>query len=72
MVFVAQDADTPVGKFVGVPIPVANVVVCVMFVNVVFIHKVGVEEAVLVVIAGVIVIIPVAFTVPQPPVNGIE
>ena len=72
MVLVAQAAVTPVGSPVAVPIPVAPVVVCVIFVKAVLIHKVGVLEATLVVLAGVTVIVPVAFTVPQPPVNGIE
>ncbi len=68
--FVAHAAVTPAGKPVGVPIPVALVVVCVMLVNAVLIHKVGVEEATPAVFAGVTVIVPVTFTVPQPPVNG--
>jgi hypothetical protein len=41
-----------------------------MFVNAVLIHKVGVEEAAVTVLAGVTVIVPVAFSDPQPPVNG--
>jgi hypothetical protein len=36
----------------------------------VFIHKVGEEEAAPTVLAAVTVIVPVAFTVPQFPVNG--
>jgi len=43
--FDVQDADTPPGKFDGVPIPIAPVVVCVIGVNAVLIHKVGVDEA---------------------------
>jgi hypothetical protein len=35
-------------------------------------HKVGVVDAALAVLAAVTVIDPVAFTIPQPPVNGIE
>jgi hypothetical protein len=42
-----------------------------MVANEVLIHNVGVDEAALVVFAGVTVIVPVADTVPQPPVNGI-
>jgi hypothetical protein len=64
-------ALTPVGKPVGVPIPVAPVVVCVMVVRALLIQMVGVDEATLVVLSGVTVIVPVADTVPQPPVNGI-
>ncbi len=45
IVFDAHAADTPSGNSVAVPIPVAPVVVCVMFVKAVFTHKVGVEEA---------------------------
>ena len=38
-------ADTPAGKPVAVPIPVAPVVVWVIAVNAVLIHKVGEDEA---------------------------
>ena len=70
MVLEAQAAVTPAGKPVAVPIPVAPVVACVMLVNAVLIQRVGVLEAVPAVLSGVTVIVPVAFTVPQPPVNG--
>jgi len=66
----AQAALTPAGNPVAVPMPVAPVVACVIFVNAVLIHKVGVLDAASAVLAGVTVIVPVAFTVPQPPVNG--
>ena len=46
MVFEAQLVLTPAGNPVAVPIPVAPVVVWVIFVKVVFKHKVGAEEAV--------------------------
>ena len=52
IVFDAQAAVTPAGKFVGVPMPVAPVVVCVMFVKAVLIHKVGVVDAAPAVFAG--------------------
>ena len=68
--FAAQAALTPAGRPVAAPMPVAPVVVCVMLVSTVLMHKVGVEEAELVVLPSVTVIVPVAFTVPQPPVNG--
>ena len=68
--FAAHAALTPTGNPVAVPIPVAPVVACVIFVNAVLIHKTGVLEAAPTVLAGVTVIVPVAFTVPQPPVNG--
>ena len=70
IVFPAQAAVTPAGKLVAAPIPVAPVVVNVMAVNTVLIHKVGVEEADVTVLFGVTVIVPVAFTAPQPPVSG--
>ena len=70
IVLLAHAAVTPVGKPVAVPIPVAPVVVCVIAVSAVLIHTVGVLDAALTVLAGVTVIVPVAFTVPQPPVTG--
>ena len=71
IVFADQEAVTPVGKPVGVPIPVAPVVVWVIFgVNAELIHKVVVTPEVTV-FDGVTVIVPVALTLPQPPVNGI-
>ena len=70
IVLLAQAALTPAGNPVAVPIPVAPVVACVIFVNGVLIHKVGVLDATPAVLSGVTVIVPVAFTVPQPPVNG--
>ena len=65
-----QAALTPAGNPVAVPMPVAPVVACVIFVNAVLIHKVGVLDAAPTVLSGVTVIVPVAFTEPQPPVNG--
>ena len=67
----AQAAVTPAGRPVAVPIPVAPVVVCVIAVKAVLMHRVGVEEAVPAVLSGVTVIVPVADTLPQPPVSGI-
>ena len=75
MVIVFEDhvALTPVGKPLAEPIPVADVVVCVMFGdNAVLIQSVGVDEAIVTVIFRVTVIVPVAFTLPHPPVKGIE
>jgi len=72
MVLDDHEAFTPAGKPVAVPIPVAPVVAIVIFVNAVLIHTVGVEEGEPAVFTGVTVMIPVAFTLPQPPVNGIE
>ena len=68
--FAAQAALTPVGSPVAVPMPVALVVACVILVKAVLIQSVGVEEAAPAVLFGVTVIVPVAFTLPQPPVNG--
>ena len=67
----AQFAVTPAGKPVAVPMPVAPVVACVISINAVLMHNVGVDEAAPAVLAGVTVIVPVAFTLPHPPVNGI-
>ncbi len=71
MVLLANAAVTPDGNPDAVPIPVTNVVVWVMLVKAVLIHNVGVLEAAVAVIKGVTVIVPVASTVPQPPVKGI-
>ena len=70
IVFEAHAAETPAGRPVGEPIPVAPVVVCVIFVNAVLIHSVGAKEAAPAVLSGVTVMVPVAFTLPQPPVRG--
>jgi hypothetical protein len=66
----AQTALTPDGNPVVVPIPVAPVVVWVMLVNAVLIHNVGDDDAALTVLFDVTIIVPVALTLPQPPVNG--
>ena len=70
MVLLDQAAVNPEGKPAAVPIPVALVVVCVILLNAVWIHKLGVLDAALAVMAGVTVIVPVAFAEPQPPVKG--
>jgi hypothetical protein len=74
MVFDPHVALTPAGKpfspeTPAFEIPVAPVVVRVMFVNAELMHKVGVEDATPAVLTGVTVIVPVAFILPQPPVN---
>jgi len=72
MVLFAQAAVTPTGNPIGVKIPATPVVVClILVVNGVFKHNVGVLDAWLTAMFGFTVIVPVAFTVPQPPVNGI-
>ena len=71
IVFEANAAVTPDGNPVGVPIPVAPVVVWVIDGEIeVLIHKVGVADGPVTVLLGVTVIVPVAFTAPQPPVKG--
>ena len=70
IVFDANAAVTPEGNPVGTPMPVAPVVVCVIAVSAVLMHNVGVLDAALTVMLGVTVIVPVAFTDPQPPVKG--
>ena len=65
-----NDALTPLGKPVGIPMPVAPVVVCLIFGIAVLIQTVGVVDADVTVLAGVTLIVPEALTVPQPPVSG--
>ena len=67
----AQEAVNPAGSPEAVPMPVAPVVVCVIAVKAVLMQSVGVEEAAPTVLVGVTVMVPEAFTVPHPPVNGI-
>ena len=71
IMFPDHEAVTPAGKPIGAPIPVAPVVVKVIGVNTVFIHIGEVLGAAVTVLFGFTVIVPVAFTKPQPPVNGI-
>ena len=71
----AQWADTPAGNplapaTASLAIPLAPVVACVIAVSAVLIHKVGVEDATPAVLFGVTVIVPVALTTEQPPVNS--
>jgi hypothetical protein len=70
MVLDAQAAVTPAGRPVAVPIPLAPVVVCVIAVRAVLIQRVGVEDAAPTVLSSVTVMVPVAFTLPHPPVRG--
>ena len=70
IVLEAKDALTPAGNPVAVPMPVAPVVVWVISVNAVLIHSVGDDDAALTVLFAVTIIVPVALTLPQPPVNG--
>ena len=71
----AHVAETPPGKPLApatpsLLMPVAPVVVWVIAVNAVLIHNVGVDDGAPAVLAGVTMIVPVAFTVPQPPVKS--
>ena len=70
IVFEAQDAVTPAGRPVGVPMPVAPVVTYVMAVRAVLRHTVGVEEGGEAVFTDPTAMVPVALILPQPPVSG--
>lgn len=54
-----QEAVTPEGRPVAVPMPVAMVVECVMFVNIVFTVNVGLDDAAVAVLStqGVTVVV---------------
>ena len=71
IVLLPNTADTPPGRPVAVPIPVAPDVVWVIFVKAVLIHKVGALDAAPAVLAAVTVMVPVALAVPHPPERGI-
>ncbi len=72
IVLLDQAAETPVGNPEAVPIPVAFVVACVIFVNTVFTVSVGIVDAAAAAQAADTVIVPVAFTALQlVPVSGI-
>ncbi len=64
-------AITPSGSPDALPIPVAPVVLCVIFVKVVFMQRVGAVDEGETVFAGVTVMVPVALTLSHPPVKGI-
>ncbi len=66
----AQLAITPSGKPTGVPIPVAPLVKCDISVSSESTHSVGEEDAIPAVLMLAMVIVPVAVTLLQPPVNG--
>ena len=71
----AQCAETPAGKLLApvvasLDMPVAPVVAIVIAVNAVLIHKVGDVEGDPAVLSAVTMIVPVAFTLLQPPVKG--
>ena len=68
----AHAAVTPAGNPVAVPIPLVPVVVWVILVKAVFILKVGVELAAEAVLSADTFMVPVALTLPDPPLRGIE
>ena len=71
IVLEAKDAVTPAGNPVGAPILVAPVVVIVILGDrAVFIQTVGFDDGAPAVLAVVTVMVPVAFTLPHPPVKG--
>ena len=72
IVFEAHAAITPAGNPVAVPIPVAPVVAWVILVKAVLIHKLGLELAAPTVLSVDTFMVPVAFTLPQPPLSGME
>ena len=70
MVWFDHVAVTPGGNPEGVLIPVTPEVLCVMAVNGVLMHRVGLEEAAPTVLVVDTVMVPVALTLPQPPARG--
>ncbi len=72
MVLLFQLAVTPAGRPAGVPMPVAPVVAMVIGVKDELIHSIGFAEGAAAVLLATTVMVPVAFTVPQPPVRGTE
>ncbi len=73
IVLFENEAFVPAGKPVGLPIPVAPVVLKVISGEMdVPIQRDGLDEAGVTVFAAVTVIDPVAVNAPQPPVSGIE
>ena len=71
IVFATQLAESPGGNPVAVPIPVAPVVVCVIGEIEEKIQTDCVPDATLALFTAFTVIVPLAFTAPQPPANGI-
>ncbi len=77
MVLEAHEALTPAGKPLSpeapeFEIPVAPTVAMVIELISVFTHTVGLEDGAAAVLVVITVIVPLALTVPHPPVNGIE
>jgi hypothetical protein len=73
IVFPENEADTPEGSPVATPIPVAPVVVNVIVgERAVLLQSVGLIDAVETVFIELTVIVPIALTVPHPPIKGME
>ena len=70
MVLDAHTAVKPVGRPVGVPMPVAPVVVCAIWISAEVKFWEDRNTAGEAVFTGVTVMVPVAFRPPQPPVKG--
>ena len=75
IVLLAKLADTPVGKPLAPATPLlvmpdVPVVVWVIFESGVLMQSVGEDDAALAVLFAVTVMVPMAFTLPQPPVSG--
>ncbi len=70
IVSASHEVDTPGGSPVEVPVPVAPATTCFIGVIELLTHNLG-EDDVIVIMLFVTVIVPVAFTVPQPPLSGI-
>ena len=66
----AQVVINPAGKPIGAPMPVAPVVLWVIFVKAVLMHNVGADEAAPAVLTGLTIIVPIALPFPQPPDNA--
>ena len=69
IILLDQAADTPIGRPVAPPMPMVPVVECVILVNDVLIHNVGVDEGEPAVFNGLTVIVPIALILPHPPVS---
>ena len=67
----AHVAVTPAGSPVGIPMPVAPLVVCIILFKVVNRHIVGIADGALTVFFGFTLIIPDASRLSHPPVNKI-
>ena len=72
IVLLLQVAFNPAGNPLGVPIPVAPPVVMLMLGDKATFTQVVRGEGAAAVLPATTAMVPVAFTVPQPPVSGME